>query len=166
MPRLSNTKWAEARADFEAGASARATAEKFGVSHAAVNKRVVSEGWTQDYEEVIRRKVAAKVSGIVSSETIEKRAVAIDAEADRRVKVAERHIKLVEQATALQQQAIGAQMDGKFAPDFDTQKSAKINSETVAILITLERKIHKLEDADPQTAPVKIVFARYADDGD
>jgi len=147
MARLSELDWAKARAFFEAGASANATAEKFGVSHTAVNKKVEKEGWAQDYEEAIRRKVSAKVSGIVSAQTIEKRTEALNAEADRRVKVAERHVKLAEQALQLQQQALGKR-DGEagFRPDFDLQKSAKINMETIGLLITLERKIHKLED--------------------
>ena len=141
----------------------RATADKFGCSHVAVKKAADKEGWAQDYEEVIRRKVNAKVNGIVNTETIEKRTEAINAEADRRVKVADRHVKLAEQATQLQQQSIGRSDNGKFAPDIDMQKSAKLNADTVAILITLERKIHKLEDAPSETTPAKIVFERYDD---
>ena len=163
MARLTAIQWADARAYFESGASFRATAEKFGCSHVAVKKTADKEGWAQDYEEVIRRKVNAKVTGVVNTETIEKRTEALNAEADRRVKVADRHVKLAEQATQLQQQAIGRADNGKFTPDFDMQRSAKINSETVAILIGLERKIHKLEDAPSETTPTKIVFERYDD---
>ena len=163
MPRLKATEWMKARAFFEAGASQNATAEKFQVSRRAVQLHIEDEGWTQDFEGQIKRKTAELLAGKLASSDPKETAQAVAAEADRRVKVAERHIKLAEQATALQQQAIGKTENGKFDPDFDLQKSAKINSETVAILIGLERKIHRLEDDAPTAEPTRIIFAPYED---
>jgi len=163
MARLDPKIWLKARADYETGMGQVAVARKYGVTHTAVKNRLVAENWTADFEDQIRAKVAAKLSGVVSDGDLKNTAIAIDKEAARRVIVSERHVKLSEQATALQQQAIGSQVDGKFRPDFEMQKSAKINSETVAILITLERKIHKLEDVDPPAAPIAIMFAKYDD---
>ena len=148
-----------ARAYFEAGASQTATAEKFGVSRAAVQKWIEAEGWVQDLEELIRRKVAEKSGGLVAGGDPQKIAQSIDAEAERRLKISRRHEQLVAQATALQQQAIGTGPDGKtMSPNFDLQKSAKINSETIQILIGLERKIHRLEDAPLPGEAVRTVF--------
>ena len=94
-----------------------------------------------------------------------KKFAAIEREADRRARVAARHIDLAEQAIALQQQAIGEQADGMFAPDGDMLRSARLNAATVVELITIERKIHKLEDAPViEAGGVSIIFAKYADD--
>lgn len=160
MGRLSKSRWEDARVFYEVGGSLRTTALKFGVSHVAVKKAADREGWAQNFEEVIRREVAAKVTGIVTAETAEKRAAAIEVEADRRVKVSERHVKLAEQATALQQQAI-CHINGRFKPNIEELKAAKMNADTITLLITLERKIHRLEDAQPNQEPAKIVFVRY-----
>lgn len=153
MARLSELEWIKARAFFEAGASQSATAEKFSVSRKAVQLKIEAQGWSQDLEGQIKRKVAEKLAGNSHPASAKETAAAIGAEADRRVKVAERHVKLAEQALQLQQQALGKpkpdeQGEGppKFQPDFDLQKSAKINMETIGLLIALERKIHKLED--------------------
>jgi hypothetical protein len=161
MPRLKPEQWQKARAYYEAGADQTATASKFGVSRKAVQLKISAEGWTQDLEEAIRRKVSEKLAGKVATSSTKETAKAIDTEAERRVSVTRRHIQLSEQAIALQQQAIGKQEGGKFNPDFNTQKSAKINSETVAILINLERKIHRLEEAGANdSTPKEIRFVR------
>jgi hypothetical protein len=161
VPRLKPEQWQKARAYYEAGGSAKATGDKFGVSHTAVNSKVKSEGWTQDLELAIQRKLSEKLSGNVSGANIKETVAAVDAEAERRVVVNRKHITLAEEAISLQQQAIGKQVEGKFSPDFETQKSAKINSETVAILINLERKIHRLEEAGSNdSVPREIRFVR------
>lgn len=169
MPRLKAIEWLKARAFYESGASQSAVAEKFGVSRKAVQLKIEGEGWIQDIEGQIKARVAEKLAGKLAGGDLKETRAAVEVEADRRVKISERHVKLAEQATALQQQAVGRvgvdeKGNPKFAPDFDLQKSAKINSETVAILIGLERKIHKLEDAPPAGEPTKIVFARYEDE--
>lgn len=162
MPRLNPRQWQSARAYFEAGASQTATAEKYGISRAGVQKRITAEGWTQDLEEMIRRKVAEKSGGLVAGGDPQKTAQAVDAEAERRLAISKRHEQLVAQATALQQQALASVKgaDGKtvFVPDFEVQKSAKINSETIQILIGLERKIHRLEDVPAGGDVTRTIF--------
>ncbi len=58
------------------------------LSRQAVRQRAVSEGWWMgggsDVEEVIRRKVPEKVAGVVAAENQEKKAEAIDADAETR----------------------------------------------------------------------------------
>jgi hypothetical protein len=147
MPRLTADKWMEARAYYEAGANQLATSDKFGVSRKAIQKHIESEGWTQDLEDAVRRKVAEKSLGKVAGCNPHETAKAIDAEAERRVQVSRRHEKMWEQATALHQQALGRAFDGKtFSPDPALQRAAKLNADTVAIIVNGERKIYKLDD--------------------
>lgn len=156
MAKLTQQRWAKARAFYESGHSGNETAEKFGVSRGNVQTRIKEEGWTQNLEAAIKRKVDEKLAQQSAGADPKETAKAIDAEADRRVAISARHVKLAEQATQLQQQAIGRSDNGRFNPDFDTQKSAKINAETITLLITLERKIHRLEDAPPADSLSKI----------
>jgi hypothetical protein len=58
--------WEAIRAEYEAEAGFRALAAKHGISHTAVRKRVIGEGWSQDMEPIIQRKVTEQVSGVVS----------------------------------------------------------------------------------------------------
>ena len=165
MPRLTADKWQEARAYYEAGASQQATADKFGVSKTAVQKKIENEGWTQDLEEAVRRKVAAKVAGVLPGATIEQKAAAVDAEAERRVAVNRRHEKLWDQATALQQQAINKAVgeDGKviFIPDPALQRAAKLNADTVAVIVAGERKVYRLDETGAgNEAPPEVRFVR------
>jgi len=161
MPRMSSEKWMEARLYYEVGATQQATADKFGVSRKAVQKHIESEGWTQDIEVAIRRKVSLKVAGMSQDATPSQKAAAIDAEAERRVVVSKRHEKLWEQATALQQQALGKTPDGKtYAPNPALQRAAKLNADTVAVIIAGERKTYRLEETavDEQPMPTKVIF--------
>ena len=161
MPRMSADKWMEARAYYEAGANQIATADRFGVSRSSVQKHIIKEGWTQDLEAAVRRKVAEKEAGMVAGCTPSQKAAAIDAEAERRVVVSKRHEKLWEQATALQQQALGKTPDGKtYAPNPALQRAAKLNADTVAVIIAGERKTYRLEETadDEQPMPTKVIF--------
>lgn len=163
MPRLTPDKWQEARLYYEVGASPQATADKFGVSRAAVQKQAKNGGWVQDLESAVRRKVSDKVAGLSSSATIEQKVAAIDAEAERRVAVNKRHEKLWEQSTALQQQALGKH-DGKtFTPEPALQRAAKLNADTVAVIVAGERKTYRLEETGATDDTIKeIRFVRGA----
>jgi hypothetical protein len=79
--------WEMVRAEYEAGAGFRALAGKHGISHTGIRKRAIKEGWSQDLEPVIQRKVSERVSGVVSTGNPEKRAEAITAEAERRAAI-------------------------------------------------------------------------------
>lgn len=165
MPRLTADKWQEARAYYEAGANQIATADKFGVSRSAVQKKIENEGWTQDLEAAIRRKVAEKVAGKVAGCNPQQTAAAVDAEAERRVAVNRRHEKLWEQATTLQQQAINKAVgeDGKiiFVPDPALQRAAKLNADTVAVIVAGERKVYRLDEtAAGNEPPPEVRFVR------
>lgn len=91
MPRLTPDKWQDARAEYEAGASQSAVAVKYGTSRMAIQKRIAKEGWTQDLEPAIRRKMAEKVAGAVAGGDPAKNAAAMDAEAERRAEVIRKH---------------------------------------------------------------------------
>ena len=95
MPRLTAEQWTDVRAEREAGTSFPDLAKKYGVSHQAIQKRAKKEGWSngEDVQEVVRRKVAEKVAGVVATESPKKRAEAIDAAADKAGKIVERHRK-------------------------------------------------------------------------
>ncbi len=160
MPRLTPDKWQEARLYYEIGATQQATADKFGVSRKAIQKHIENEGWTQDLEGAIRRKVSLKVAGMGQDATTEQIAQAVDAEAERRVAVNRRHEKLWEQSTDLLQQALGKAADGKLHPDPALQRAAKLNADTVAVIVAGERKTYRLEETavDEPPMPTKVVF--------
>lgn len=168
MPRLTADKWQEARAYYEAGATQQATSDKFKVSRKAVQKKIDQEGWTQDLEQAIRRKVAEKVAGKVAGCDPKKTAAAVDAEAERRVAVNRRHEKLWDQATALQQQAISKTVgdDGKvyFVPDPALQRAAKLNADTVAVIVAGERKVYRLDETGAgNDTPPEVRFVRRSE---
>jgi len=164
MPRLTADKWQDARLYYEAGANQQATADKFGVSRKAIQKKIESEGWTQDLEQAIRRKVAEKVALMSHSATTEQTVAAIDAEAERRVAVNKRHEQLWAQATTLHQDAVGKKgEDGKLHPDPALQRAAKLNADTVAIIVAGERKVYRLEETGAtDTIPPEVHFVRGA----
>ena len=56
MPRLSADQWETIRAEREAGASFPELADKYGVSHQAIQKRAKRDGWTRDLAERIQAK--------------------------------------------------------------------------------------------------------------
>lgn len=162
MPRLTADKWQDARAYYEAGAVQQATADKFGVSKRAVQKKIEQEGWTQDLEAAIRRKVAEKVAGGFHQGNPEKTVAAIDAEAERRVAVNRRHEQLWTQATTLHQDAVGKKgEDGKLHPDPALQRAAKLNADTVAIIVAGERKVYRLDETGAgNESPPEVRFVR------
>jgi hypothetical protein len=118
----------------------------FKISHQAIQKRAKKENWGDgsDVEEVIRRKTAEKVAGLVASDNPVKKAAAIDEEADKRAKVAKRHREEWPQVAALRQEAV---LIRKTDPDgaFVKAKLAKIIAETTKIQQEGERKAWGLD---------------------
>ena len=140
MPRLTADQWESIRAEREAGASFRELAEKYGVSHQAVQKRANNEGWSdgQDVGEAIRRKVAEKVAGVVAAANPKKKAEAIDAAADRAAAVVEMHrIEWSDHRDRF----------GSVPDEFEDGKLAKISAEMLTIRQKGERIAHGLEEA-------------------
>lgn len=93
MAKLTLEQWQEIRAKREAGAKFQELAREYNVTHQAIQKRAKAENWGDgsDVEDVIRRKVAEKVARIRRTENPEKKAEAIDAEAERKAAVISRH---------------------------------------------------------------------------
>lgn len=148
MPRLTADQWQQIRAEREAGASFRDLAERFGVSHQAIVKRADKEKWGdgQDVGEIIRRKVAEKVAGVVASGNPKKKAEAIDAAADRAAAVVERHKRDWDEHRA---------RFGSVPEHFDDGKLAKITAEMLRIRHDGERRAWGLDE--PVSKPDIIV---------
>lgn len=135
-----NIDWATIRAEYEAGTSQSELSRKFSVSRKAIQKHIESEGWTQDLEPAIQRKVAEKVAGVVAGCDPKKKAIAIDAEASRRADVTNRHRDEWDEHKNLADEAIGMK-------DFEIAKLAKITAEMLKIRQEGERKAWGLDVA-------------------
>lgn len=150
MPRLSADQWETIRAEREAGASFPELAAKHGVSHQAIQKRAKAEGWGdgRDVGEIIRRKVAEKVSGVAACNP-KKRAEAIDAAADRSAEIIRRHqeesnhIRERLYAGLKAHRVAEAKEDKQLA--FEDLKAAKIASETLLNIHKAERQAWGLD---------------------
>lgn len=158
MPRLTADQWESVRAEREAGASFPELAAKYGVSHQAIQKRAKAENWGDgsDVGESIRRKVAEKVAGVVASCSPQKKAAAIDAEAERAVEVLRRHR---EETNAVRERlyaglkahkAAEAKADKQLA--FEDLKAAKIASETIINIHKAERVAWGLDERQAAAA--------------
>jgi len=134
--------WDTIRAEYEAGATQSDLSRKHGVSRAAIQKRIAAEGWSQDIEPILQRKVAEKVAGVVAGCNPQKKAKALDAAAMRRAEVELRHQTEWEEHKTLVDQAIGAK-------DFEAAKLAKITAETLKIRQEGERKAWRLDNQAP-----------------
>lgn len=134
--------WDTIRAEYEAGASQASLAKRHGVSRGAIQKHIAADGWTQDLEPAIQRKVAEKVAGVVAGSSPQKQAAAIDAEAMRRADVTTRHRDEWDEHKTLMDTAIGTK-------DFEAAKLAKITAETLKIRQEGERKAWGLDIAAP-----------------
>ena len=156
MARLTDDQWAEIRAKFEAGATARELAAAYGISHTAINKKAGKEGWTRNIEPVIRRKVSEKVSGYVSTDNPKKRAEAIDAEAEKRATIIERHRGEWPEAREMVERGREAHKVAENLNEkriaFEDLKAAKIASETLKIIQEGERKAWGLDAVIDVTA--------------
>lgn len=138
MPRLAAEQWAEIRARREAGESFPSLANAFGVSHQAIQKRALKEGWGDgtDVGAAVRRKVAEKVAGVVAGCNPAQAAALIDRAAEIGAEIIAKH----------QQDWVDhREFFGSVSQDFDAGRHAKINAEALKILQEGERKAYNLE---------------------
>ena len=141
--------WETSRAEYEAGATQSELSRNHGVSRTAIQKHIEAEGWTQDVEPSIQRKVAEKVAGVVAGCNAKKKAEALDAEAARRADVVQRHRDEWEEHKQIVDTAVGTR-------DFDAAKLAKITAETLKIRQEAERKAWSIDIAQPNVTNVTI----------
>lgn len=143
MPRLTADVWETVRAEREAGSSFPELAQKFGVSHQAIQKRAKAEEWGDgaDVGEAVRRKVAAKVAGVVATDNPQKKAAAIDAAATKVVAVVELH----QQEWSDHRESFGSVPDS-----IEDGKLAKISAEMLMLRQKGERSAHGLDVTLPQ----------------
>jgi len=137
--------WQQIRAEYEAGATQSELSRKYNVSRTAIQKRIEKDGWAQDIEDSLRRKVAEKVAGVVAGCNPQKKAEALDAAAQRRADVEIRHQTEWDEHKQLVDTAIGN-------ADFDAAKLAKITAETLKIRQEGERKAWRLDSQPPAPA--------------
>ncbi|CCD28679.1 conserved hypothetical protein [Candidatus Glomeribacter gigasporarum BEG34] len=133
--------WESIRAEYEAGCNQSECSRRHGVSRTAIQKRIEKEGWTQDVEPLLYRKVAEKVAGVVAGCTPQKKAEALDAEAGCRAQVVNRHR---DEWDAHKQHVERALTDA----DFDAAKLAKITAETLKIRQEAERRAWGLDPSE------------------
>lgn len=163
MPRLTAEQWSSVRAEREgSGASFPELARKFGVSFQRIQKVAKEQNWGdgQDVEEIVRRRVAAKVAGIVVTANPEKKAAAIDAEAARGAEVVNRHR---DEPTAARERVYAGLKAHKAAVSkedkalaFDDLKAAKIAAEALAIIQAMERKAWGLDQSEARQSTIVI----------
>lgn len=162
--------WETIRAEWEAGTSPYALGEKKGnPTRQGITKRMRAEGWVRDSEVTLRNKVTEKVTGIVTAGDPKKKAIAIDAEAGRRAEVEKRHR---EEPNAVRERlyaGLKAHKNADLVKDdkdklmgkklaFEDLKAAKISSEALGNIHTLERKAWRLEDKPDEATPLIIAM--------
>lgn len=141
--------WETVRAEYEAGASQSDLSRRHGVSRKAIQNHIDADGWTQDIEPAIQRKVAEKVAGVVAGCDPKKKAIALDAEASRRADVVARHRDEWDEHKHLVDTAIGTK-------DFEAAKLAKITSETLKIRQEAERKAWSIDVQTPAVTNITV----------
>lgn len=144
--------WVEIRAKYEAGASERSLAKKYGVSRSAIQKHIKAEGWSQDVSRSIHQLVEAKVAGVVAGGHPKKTAAALGEEADRRVDIIRTHRDEWKTVAGLREMALQCvnhkEERDDYGEAFARMKLAKITAEMTAIKQAGERKAYNL-DIDP-----------------
>lgn len=140
MPRLSRDQWESVRAEREAGTTFAELAKRYGVSVGAIHRRAQIEAWGdgRDVAEIVRRRAAEKVNGILNGVHPKKRAEALDRAAERAAEVIERH-----KADWAQHR----QIFGAIAADFEAAKHAKIAAEMLRIRHQGERSAWGLDES-------------------
>lgn len=136
--------WTEARALYEGGESMRSVARTMGVSHEAVRRRVDLEGWAQDQERTIRRKAAAKASGLanVDSGNNAALAAAVEEEAERRAAIVRVHRDEPKVVRGLMYDAAKAVREARTTAE---TKAAELKVRAVKGLAQTMRDLHAME---------------------
>lgn len=170
--------WALIRAEYEAGSyTLRALAKRHPVSKEGIRKRALRENWQQDLEPAIQRATDAAVAKAGATVDPQKRAEAVNAEAERRASVVVRHREEWTQVAALRQEALrlrepSAEQLARVAPGsieeanlrgacaaaaFNKAKLAKITAEMTGIQQAGERRAWKI---DHDNAPAEGITIR------
>lgn len=151
MARLTADQWESVRAEREAGKSFAELSKQYGVSRQAIMKRSSKEGWGDgtDVSRIIRRKVAEKVTGIVTGCNRKKKAEALEDAAAKGVAIVLRHQRDWEAHHNIYT------VNG-IAKDFEIGKSAKICAEMLAIRQKAERAAHGLEEVPSLELPAEL----------
>lgn len=147
MARLTAEQWAKIRTERETtGVSFRVLANKYKVSDAAIVKRAKSEGWSNgsDCDEIIRRKVSEKVSGLANLADPKKRAAAIEAESDRRAAIQIKHRTEWNPVGTLIREAVRIRKTNS-KDAVDKVRLAKMIAETLRMKQECERKAWGLD---------------------
>lgn len=141
---MANFDWETIRAEYEAGASQSELSRRHGVSRAAIQKRIKSEGWMQDVTGAINRLMEAKVAGVVAGCNPQKKAEALSRAAEDKAAVIRNH----REAWDGFKQEVKAALE---ANDFDRLKCLKIASETLRNAQECERKAWGIQDKPAET---------------
>lgn len=158
--RLTADQWADARARREAGASFREVAEAIGCSAVIIHRKAKAENWGDgsDIEEVVRRKAAEKVNGIVNTVDPVKKAAAVEAAADLVAEVVERHRdEWVEPRLVT--------LNGLRARDADAVKLGKAAAEALKVIQEGERKAWGLDTPDKSNKALAVIQVVTGYDG-
>ena len=131
--------WETIRAEYEAGSSMGELSRKHGVNKAAISRRAKKEGWVQDSSEAVARLAEAKVNGLVNTVDPQKKALAVDAAAERKASV----IREQREAWNGFKTEVKAALD---ANDFERLKCLKIASESLRNAQECERKAWGIQD--------------------
>lgn len=153
--------WERVQAEYTVGGlgnSVRQIAERHGISHTAIQKRIAKENWASpgDFDEQIRKKVATKVAGVVATGNPLKVAECIEVEADRRAAVVRQHQAEWEEIEQLRREALETRHarfleDGALdestgtAAAFERAKLLKIMTEATATKQAGQRKAFSLD---------------------
>ena len=162
LPRLSVDQWSIVRTEYESGVTQTDLSKKHGVSRKAIQKHIEAEGWCQDVEPAIKRKVAEKVARC----DFKKLAESIDAEAERRAEVERRHREEPNACRERIHAGLEAHRNAATKEEkkiaFEDLKAAKISAEAMMIVHNMERKAWRLDVPDAaqqqQSMDIQVVY--------
>lgn len=149
--KFSPDQWQEMRAKRVAGASYREIAQQFGCDPTYVFQKSKAENWDdgRDSEALVRARLADKLNGVVHELDPVKKAEALDAEANRRAEIIRRHREEPHHARERVYAGLKAHREAKAKEEkslaFDDLKAAKIASEALQIIQSMERKAWGLD---------------------
>lgn len=151
MAKLTKKQWGRARAFYEVGNSGNATAIKFKTSRRTIQLRVVSEGWNQNFEAEIARKVAEKVAGKVADGSPADTEKAIDKESSKRASIELRHRDEPGHIRSLLYNSIKDLKESVTSTEkklaMDDLKASKLAMEVMKGIQEMERKSYRLDTA-------------------
>lgn len=122
---------ASCKAEYAAGASLKSLSRKYEVPYSSLQYHASKDGWKQDAELAIQRRVADKLAGISLHDDDIKREAAIEAAADKLVAVKMQHRDQWEEVGKMRAEALREPDENKA---FYLLKKTKITAELTEIL--------------------------------